>query len=91
MSSALERVIAEQQKEIDRLKSLQAQNIEASRKLYERQQTMLEAIGRLVDHTISGTDDKEYQHLRFDARTQLLKIGFCFGCYSIGCNEDCYE
>lgn len=91
MSSALERVIAEQQKEIDRLKLLQAQNIEASRKLYDRQQEMLEAIGRLVDYTIAGPGDKEYQRLRHEARGHLLKIGFCFGCYSIGCNEGCYE
>lgn len=93
MSEALERVIAEQQKEIDRLKGLSDGYCKSLETVYTQHNELFEKIGRMVDSLPSAkdTDDerKRYHKIACDVRIGLMDAGFCMGCYSFSC--ECHD
>lgn len=92
MSEALERVIAEQQKEIDHLKRVSDGYCKSLDTVFTQHNKLFESIGRMVDSfpSANDTDDerKRYHKLACDVRIGLLEAGFCLGCYSFMCECD---
>lgn len=90
MSATFERVIAEQQKEIDRQQNLiEAQNKTLST-MWAQHSELFEAIAKLLDASISGDENtiKRYHALRHEARMQMLGTGYCLRCYNFICECD---
>lgn len=92
MSEALERVIAEQQAEIDALKKMthdQQKNIQT---VYTRHSELFETVGRYIDHRLpddkASVEYQRYRDMRHESRMALMDIGWCFGCYSFSCECD---
>lgn len=92
MSAALERVIAEQQAEIDALKKMandQQKNIQT---VYTRHAELFETVGKFIERRIPNDKEsfeyKRYLEMRNESRMALMDIGWCFGCYSFSCECD---
>lgn len=81
MSAALERVIAEQQKEIDRLKALQDHNIKA----WERENKLVEHLALMAFSVINNHESPE---CHFALRQALIAMGFCQTCECNPCECD---
>ena len=77
----LERVIAEQQKEIDRLKSLDRSN----RERWRRQYFMEEAIAEAAFGLLNRPNSLEYA---FELKQSLIAIGYCPRCQCKPCHCD---
>lgn len=73
MSEALTRVIAEQQKEIDRLKSLELYNIKGW-------QSNNEAVEKLAMWAFSVLANPESPECHFELKRALMAMGFCPTC-----------
>lgn len=98
MSAALERIIAEQQQEIDRLKSIRQSSEQASIRQFKRMEDVFLAMGQFIDHNPrkAWRDDAkaewdEYCNLKNAARLSMVEAGVCFSCWSIACHGDCCE
>jgi len=73
MSEALERVIAEQQKEIDRLRLLEKNNI-------ERWQHENKAVERMALAAFSVLNHPESPECHFELKQAVMAMGFCPHC-----------
>jgi len=73
MSEALERVIAEQQKEIDRLRLMETHNIEA----WQRENKSVE---RVALAAFSVLNHHESPECHFELKQALMAMGFCPRC-----------
>ena len=82
MSEALERVIAEQQKEIDRLRLMEKYNIEA----WQRENTKVE---NLVMWAFSVLGNTESPECHFELKKAVIDMGFCPICENRPC--DCQD
>ena len=82
MSEVLERVIAEQQKEIDRLRLMEKCNIEA----WQRENAKVE---NLVMWAFSVLGNPESPECHFELRKAVIEMGFCPVCENRPC--DCQE
>lgn len=98
MSESLERVIAEQQAEIDNLKADRA----ACDKLALAAADRLEELCRRVLHLIEfkpqscWREDKKdeltrYRDLTFAVHHGLMDVGWCFHCGYLFCSGDCHD
>lgn len=85
MSEALERVIAEQQKEIDRLRLKEKNNI-------ERWQHENKLVERLAVAAFSVLNHPESPECHFQLKQALMAMGFCPRCECRPCEcEDCHD
>lgn len=73
MSEALERVIAEQQKEIDALKARDLNNIKA----WERENRLVEEV---VMWAFSVMNNHESPECHFALKRAIMNLGFCPTC-----------
>lgn len=92
MSEALERVIAQQQKEIDHLKRVNESLTKSAETVFTREEKLFETIARVTDYPLraSWKDDKaeswkEYHTMLNDLRTQAMDAGFCLHCERFIC------
>ena len=89
MSAALERVIAEQQAEIDKLKAQQASAHETLNTLWERHDQLFDCFARLIDADIPDGANldvaKAYRNLRHECRLKMLDAGYCMTCHNFVC------
>ncbi len=90
MSAALERVIAEQQKEIDSLKFI----IESNRKIMignvKTEQELYKLLDSIVDMRFKCATREEHDMVHKvigEARMYMLKEGWCFNCAAF--QHDC--
>lgn len=99
MSIALERVIAEQQKEIDTLKlMLEAANASMARKLLDEEE-VFRAFSKITTysglrgawHTDKRKEWDEYHSLLHEGRMTLMDAGWCFNCATLNCMGDCRD
>lgn len=81
MSNALERVIAEQQKEIDQLKLRDQKNSEQWQREYKRQQRFMDAFWLFFN----SPSDKD---ARWALRMVLAEQGWCVSCQQNPCECD---
>ena len=103
MSIALERVIADQQKEIDSLRNNNSELIESRNKLaqrrHERDTELFKGIDSLLAFKVRAywKDDQEeafkkLTYIHHELRMQLLEEGWCIRCgdwgHSCGCNDE---
>lgn len=99
MSAALERVIAEQQAEIDRLKSRLESALKTGQASFKGVETICERAATVADwHHLRSCwkDDKGDQWKEYSARRHALQdalraYGFCLNCHTLGCDGECYE
>lgn len=99
MSAALERVIAEQQAEIDRLKAQQSNQLSYNAKDFEAKEQIFTMAAQIVDwHKLRECwkDDKkqewnEFRTMGNDLRIALVEYGYCIYCRSMTCAGDCME
>lgn len=103
MSEALERVITEQQKEIDSLRKHNSALMESSRKAqqsrYEFETAFFKDIDKVLDFKLREywkDDQKEafqkYRDLLHDLRMEMLNHGWCIRCgdwiHQCGCHDE---
>ena len=99
MSQILERVIADQQAEIDKLNVVIdkcAHDIERKHNdlvsAFTRHGELFEHVGRFIDTRVpQPTEPKDwerYHSLKHEARMQFQDAGWCFGCESFICECD---
>jgi len=82
---SLERVIAEQQAEIDALRLREKHNIEA----WQRENAKVENLAMWAFSVLDGSDSPE---CHFELKKALLAMGFCPACESRPCEcGDDYE
>jgi hypothetical protein len=99
MSEALNRVIEEQQKRIDDLLEGNKKLIERSARVFKQNEELFEAMARFWDADLpSDTDIKEgtnkakqYNHLKWEARMQMIEAGYCVRCYNFMVHCECDE
>jgi hypothetical protein len=85
MSKALERVIAEQQKEIDHLRLIEKNNI-------ERWQHENKAVERMALAAFSVLNHPESRECYFELKQAVMAMGFCPHCERRPCEcEGQYE
>lgn len=93
MSQALERVIAEQQQNLDHLQKLNDSYCKDLETVFKRHDALFATIGRLVDSFPSANDTdeerKRYHKIACEARIGLMEAGFCMGCYCFMC--ECHD
>ena len=82
MSAALERVIAEQQKEIDRLTASAHKHIEG----WERHHKKLERLVAAAFAVLDEPDASPEEH--FDLKQALMSLGYCPTCEAAPCECD---
>jgi ferric-dicitrate binding protein FerR (iron transport regulator) len=70
MSDALERVIAEQQKEIDRLRSMEKHNAEA----WQRENRAVERVAQAAFNVLNHPNNRE---THIELREAVMAMGFC--------------
>lgn len=89
MSNALERVITEQQAQIDLLKKQLESSEKTVRTMFSKHEKLFDVVGRLIDTNAprewTAPGYTGYQTLRRDSRLAMLDAGWCFGCYSFCC------
>lgn len=92
MSAVLERVIAEQQTEIDALKKMAHDQQKSLQIVYTQHAKLFETVGKFIDQHIPeekhSTEWRRYRDMRHESRLALQDIGWCFGCYSFSCECD---
>jgi hypothetical protein len=92
MSEALERVIAEQQATIDRLKKQVESGHETLNTVWTKHNELFDDFAHLVDADIpkDGQPRKidEYRRLLRACRLQMLEAGYCMTCYNFVCECD---
>lgn len=81
MSEALERVIAQQQKEIDQLRLAAARNTES----WHRQNAAVDRVAHAAFVAINHPEDFE---IRNQLRHSLVALGFCPRCEARPCHCD---
>ena len=98
MSAALERVIAEQQKEIDRLNAIRQSADQANIRQFKKLEDVFHAMGEFIDYNPrkAWRDDAKdewdrYHSLKSAARLSMVEAGVCYSCWSIACHGDCCE
>jgi hypothetical protein len=96
MSKALERVIEEQQKQIDQLRAALSQNTESSAKMWKQHEELFETLAQFLDADCpidrSKVDEaKAYLKLRHEVRLTVLNSGYCLRCYNFICECDDYD
>ena len=79
MSEALERVIAEQQKEIDRLRLMETRNIEA----WQRENARVENLAMWAVSVLSHPESPE---CHFELKKAVIDMVFCPRCECRPCN-----
>ena len=84
MSEALERVIAEQQKEIDRLRLMEKRNIEA----WQRENAKVE---HLAMWAFSVLNHHESPECHFELKKAVMDMGFCPRCECRPCECDDHD
>jgi uncharacterized coiled-coil protein SlyX len=88
-SPALERVIAEQQATIDRLKKQVESGYETLNTMWTKHDELFDNFARLVDADIPKDDHllkiDEYRRLRHACRLQMLEANYCMTCYNFVC------
>ncbi len=84
MSEALERVIAEQQKEIDRLRLTEKHNIEA----WQRENAKVE---NLAMWAFSVLNHPESPECHFELKKAVMDMGFCPRCECRPCECDDHD
>lgn len=100
MSAALERVIAEQQAEIDSLRRTIDSQYKSMEGYCDREKKLFEQIDALLDFKLAGKwkdeckDDREkYGEILHSLRITLIKNGWCTRCammqHECECNDDC--
>lgn len=96
MSEALERVIAEQQKEIDRLRTLDKNSGEHFRKEYEEKMDFYAEVWRVVTFLIPDKiretfpeETKRINAMLWRLKEKMEGNGFCTRCASFYC--ECHE
>ena len=91
MSAALERVIAEQQKEIDFLKNNLEHSGKALTKEIERLEEFYCLVSNLLNFSIADMEARKDSYLdtRNKVRLAMTKNGFCHYCETIGCSGEC--
>ena len=82
MSEVLERVIAEQQKEIDRLRLMEKHNIEA----WQRENAKVE---NLAMWAFSVLNHPESPECHFELKQSVMAMGFCPRCEWRPCECEC--
>ena len=92
MSTALERVIAEQQATIDQLLEDIKRSIDSAETVYTRHAQLFEDMARLIDYDLP-CDPTEEQWTQFckrrhTVRMQMLDTGYCLRCYNFICECD---
>jgi len=89
MSEALERVIAEQQATIDRLKKQVESGYETLNTIWTKHNELFDDFARLVDADVPKDDQPlqidAYRRLRHACRLQMLEAGYCMTCYNFVC------
>ena len=93
MSSALERVIAEQQESIDKLKAQLESAEESSAHVWKQHEELFDALARFLDADIpldrSDVDRaKKYLKQRHELRLAVLDCGYCLRCLDFICHCD---
>lgn len=89
MSEALERVIATQQKEIDRLTAEVTRGHETLNTIWTKHNDLFDNFARLVDMGLPKDDQlhkiDEYRRLKHACRLEMLEAGYCMTCYNFNC------
>lgn len=87
--SALERVIAEQQAEIDGMKIVLASQLKSLNTVFTHNTELFEKFGEFIDAKIPDKTDeavwKRYMSLRRDCRLLMAEAGFCCLCRNFVC------
>lgn len=99
MSEALERVIAEQQAEIDRMKAQLISSVTTRQKELRNIEAIFTYATQAADwYKLRGCwkDDKEkewkeYADLRYTLLNKLREYGFCTDCHSLTCFGECHD
>ena len=88
-NQTLERVIAEQQIQIDRLKDEIRRAQETLSTMWTQHGELFESFAKLTDAQIPKDDQllkiDEYRKLRHECRMQMLNAGYCMTCYNFVC------
>lgn len=95
MSEALERVIAQQQQQIDRLQQINESLTKSAETVFTREERMFETIARVLGYSLrpSWKDDRKdewerYHMLLNELRLQVMEAGFCLHCERFVCECD---
>lgn len=87
--NTLERVIAEQQAEIDGMKIVLASQLKSLNTVFKRNTELFEKFGEFLDAKIPDKTDeavwKRYMSLRRDCRLLMEEAGFCCQCRNFSC------
>lgn len=89
MSEALERVIAEQQANIDQMRAIIASQQKDLNTVFTRHEELFHAFVVLIDADVPDKSDhakwKAYHEMRWAARLKMVEAGFCVRCYNFVC------
>jgi uncharacterized coiled-coil protein SlyX len=87
--NALERVIAEQQSELDGMKIVLASQSESINTVFTQNAELFEKFSEFLDAKIPDKTDeaiwKRYMSLRRDCRLLMTEAGFCCQCRNFSC------
>lgn len=87
--NSLNRVIAEQQTQIDRLKDEIRRAHETLGTMWTQHGELFESFARLVDAQIPKDDQllkiDEYRKLRHECRMHMMEADYCMTCYNFVC------
>lgn len=91
MSDALERVIAEQQKQIDIYKNQLEHSRKGLTRDFERLEDFYCLVSNLLNFSIADMEARKDSYLdtRNKVRLAMTKNGFCHYCETIGCSGEC--
>ncbi len=97
MSEALERVIAEQQKEIDRLRAQQENQLTYNIKDFKAKEDIMTIAAQIAKwrklrdcwKAEKKNEWNEFRALCHGLDMALLDYGFCIYCCSLSCSGDC--
>jgi hypothetical protein len=98
-TDALARIIAQQQAEIDGLRSMVAGHEQSRKTLFERDKELFENINALLDFKVQNywKDNQakaldQYRELRHTLRMHLIESGWCINCTDFrnqcGCDDE---
>ncbi len=89
MSEALERVIAEQQANIDQMREIIASQQKDLKTVFTRHEELFHAFATLLDADVPDKSDhakwKAYHEMRWAARLKMVEAGYCVHCYNFIC------
>lgn len=98
MSSALERVIAEQQETIDQLEAIVKSNREYLHAEFQNKDKIYAEVMRLITFHFSPDiakqfpdDMKRWRALARSIKAMLLDEGMCIYCWEFGCGGECQQ